>query len=211
MYDVTTGPKPSDVAPAPIPIEPPRDSDVPPAPSFVVGASDLDATAVRLSALTFADAMNTVTLNGALWNFYYVDSADTTWLLGAALAVGANSLQLSATPTGLNRGDYLQIGTELLLCGTIAGNIVQVTRNALGSPTATQTQPQWTLVTRIRKVTIHTQLPPDFTRTADAASWGVVQTLPGARVSPSPASLPTPTVTRPRASSASPATRSSAW
>jgi ABC-type phosphate/phosphonate transport system ATPase subunit len=43
--------------------------------------SDLDSRAVCLTALTFADPMNTVTLNAGTWNFYYVDPSDTDYIL----------------------------------------------------------------------------------------------------------------------------------
>ena len=182
MYDMTAGPKPTDVQPAPVPIEPPRDSGPPPTPVFLVAVSDLDSRAVCLTALTFADPMNTVTLNAGTWNFYYVDPSDTDYILNAALAVGATSLTLAGIPSELNPGDYLQIGTELLLVGTIAGAVVAVTRTQLGSPVAIATQSIGTVVSRVRKLTTHAPLPADFTRSADAASWQVLQPLPSTRL-----------------------------
>ena len=104
MYDVTTGPKPADVAPAPIPIEPPRDSGPPPEPVFSVAVSDLDSRVVQLSALTFADPMNTVTLNAGTWNFYYVDPGDTDYILNAALLVGRRLAHVGWRPVRAQLG-----------------------------------------------------------------------------------------------------------
>ena len=81
-------------------------------PAFSAAISLLDSRVVRLTNLAFADAVNTVTLRASAWSFYYVSITDSTYALGASLSSGAGSVTLSAVPSGIVAGDYIQIGNS---------------------------------------------------------------------------------------------------
>jgi hypothetical protein len=181
MYDVTTGPKPADVAPAPIPIEPPRDSDVPPAPAtFGVEINGLDTQALEIAGIAFDDVINTHLISVAKFTVWYLDAAKPSYLVGSALSSGAGSVTLGSTPTTLAAGDYIQIGAEILLCGTPSGAAVPITRAQLGSPAASAIvgAPVHKLFARV----LVPSFAPGVFDGGDSGDWHLVERIPETKV-----------------------------
>jgi hypothetical protein len=179
MYDMTFvgGPKPADVAPAPIPVEPPRDADVPDAPTFGVEISALDPTVAEVAGIAFAYLnSNTNTINGATFTYYYSDATAPDYLLSANLTTGALSVSLASAPATLSAGDYATIGEEIVLCGTPSGTTLPITRAQLGSTAATAIIGDALLKVFKRVSTV--PLPLGFFLTPEAADWVYMQPLP---------------------------------
>ncbi|MCX6627721.1 MAG: hypothetical protein NTW28_08845 [Candidatus Solibacter sp.] len=179
MYDMTTGPKPSDVTPAPIPTEPLRDDGPPPAPAFGVEVNGLASLALEITGIAFDDTKNTHSIRAAKFTVWFTDPTATEYLVGSALGSGDPSVTLASTPS-LVAGDYIQIGAELLLCGTPSGAVVPVTRARLGSPAASA----------IVGATVQKLFPRGLTATftpgvfdgGDSGDWAIVERIPETKV-----------------------------
>jgi hypothetical protein len=104
----------------------------PPAPTFGVEASALDPTVAEVAGLAFATAVNTHSISGATFAFYYVDPAAAVAHLTARIGSGAPSIQLDSV-AGIVAGSYLQIGTEVVLCGAPSGLVAPITRGQCGT------------------------------------------------------------------------------
>jgi hypothetical protein len=137
MYDLTVGPKPADVIPEPLPSTLPLSGDIgtPPAPTFGVEASALDPTVAEVAGLAFATAVNTHSISGATFAFYYVDPAAAVAYLTAGIGSGDNSMALDSV-AGIVAGSYRQIGAEVVLCGAPSGLVAPITRAQCGTTAA---------------------------------------------------------------------------
>jgi hypothetical protein len=135
MYDVTVGPKPADVMPAPVPVEPARDWGPPPPPAFAVQQSAVDPTQLEISGLAFADSFNTHSVVSAAFACYYVDPDASPDFLSSALLSTDASMHL-ASAADIDAGDLVLVGQEILLCGAPSGTTVPITRAQLGSTAA---------------------------------------------------------------------------
>ena len=127
MYDVTVGPKPADVQPAPVPTESVRDSDVPPQPFFGANPPNYaPAGYLELVGLSFPDVVNTKYIYSGTFSVFYVEgNADAH--LAAAMSSGDTTMTVDAWGS-IATGDMLEVDGEIILIGTKTGTLASVTR-----------------------------------------------------------------------------------
>ena len=178
MYDLTVGPKPTDVIPKPLPASIPLTGDMaaPPAPTFGVEASALDPTVAEVAGLAFSTSVNTHSISGATFGFFYVDPSAPVAHLTAALGSGDQTMQLDSVANAQN-GDYVLIGSEILQCGTPSGNTVPVARGGCGTTAAAAAN--GASVATVKLVCVTAAFSADFFNTdPNAPTWHLEHALP---------------------------------
>jgi hypothetical protein len=182
MYDLTVGPKPVDVVPQPLPATLPLTGDmgVPPAPTFGVEVSALDPTVAEVAGLAFSTSVNTHSVSGAAFSFFYIDPSAAVAHLTAAPGAGDLAVHLD-TVVNAQAGDYIQIGSEILLCGTPSGGAVPVTRAQCGTTAAAAST--GVSVATVRQVGVTAAFGGDFFNTdPNAPTWHLDHALPNMKL-----------------------------
>jgi hypothetical protein len=179
MYDLSSGTVAVDV-PQPTPsVSPIRDSNVPPQPTFLARVAPSDSTAVEVYSLSFADLTDTQTISSGAFSFYYYDGAATPLHLTAGVSSGATSMSLDAV-TGITAGTFVQIDSEIVLCGAPSGLTVPITRAQLG--TAAAGHSSGANVNVLSRILATASFAPGFFSTSSAARWALQQPIPGMTV-----------------------------
>ena len=178
MYDLTVGPKPADVVPEPLPASLPLTGDIaaPPAPTFGVEVSDLDSTVAEVAGLAFSTSVNTHSISGAKFGFFYVDPSASIAHLTSAMGSGDQSIQLDSVANA-QFGNFIQIGNEILQCGTPNGNTVAVLRGCCGTTAAAAAN--GASVATVTLTCATASFSGDFFNTdPNAPQWSIEKALP---------------------------------
>jgi hypothetical protein len=171
-----------DVVPQPLPATLPLTGDMaaPPAPTFGVEVSALDPTVAEVAGLAFSTSVNTHSVSGAAFAFYYIDPSASVAHLTAALGSGDLTIQLDSVGNA-QAGDYIQIGSEILLCGTPSGNTVPVKRAQCGTTAAAASS--GAAVATVLQVGVTAAFGGDyFNVDPNAPTWHLERALPNMKL-----------------------------
>ena len=154
-------------------------------PTFTVEVAALDSshlipTAIEVNGLTFSDPTNTYSIQSGTFTFYYVIEAVIQTTLAAAITSTSATSMSVASASGIVAGTLLQIGREVVLCGTPSGTTIPITRGQLATTpdTALNGASVWMVQQQVGTATF----PLDFVNSAAAADWSFVWVLPDTKV-----------------------------
>lgn len=144
-------------------------------PTFSVDAA-LDPTVAEVWALTFSDPTNTYSIQSGTFTFFYVDEAVILTTLSAAITSTSATSMTVTSASGIAAGDLLQIGREVVLCGTPSGTTIPITRGQLA--TAADTALISASVWSVKQTAATASFPLDFVNSAAIVDWSLLQPLP---------------------------------
>lgn len=180
MYDLTTGQLPAAVSEAAQPQQAARDTNVPPAPTFSARIAGDDPTSAEVYGLSLASTVDVRTVTAGTFKFAYFDATAAQPTITATISGTAASLAVSSA-TGISSGTYLQIGTEIVLCGTPSGLTIPITARAqLGTTAAGHMSGATANILKVKP--IGAVFPYDFFSSASLSSWTLRAYLPGQTV-----------------------------
>jgi hypothetical protein len=146
-------------------------------PSFAVEVSALDPTVAEVTGLAFTNPLNTYSIQSGTFTFCYVIESEILSTLAAAITDPAATSISLVDASQVSAGDHLQIGREVVLCGTPAGGTVPVTRGQLATTPATALNNA--SIWKVQQKATTVSFPLDFVNSAAIADWALMQPLPG--------------------------------
>ncbi|MBM3725504.1 MAG: hypothetical protein FJW40_08780 [Acidobacteria bacterium] len=109
---------------------------------------------LSIAGFGFASLENTRTIEGASITVHLVDElAPVKGMLASSATAGAGVLTISS-PMAVGAGDYLQVGSEIVLLDAVAGTALTVTRGQLGTTAVSHASGAmvWKLERRVRVI-----------------------------------------------------------
>ncbi len=154
------------------------DSGVPPAPVFGISVPR-DGTLV-LAPISFGVLENVSSISTGTFEVFYADDVNpvSTELAGTMDDVQTQVAVVSAA--GLQAGDFIVVGQEALLVGTIVDNVLSVTRAQHGSPAAAHDA--GSRVDRLRAAIYIYSFERGFFAGAESSHWTAAIPLPDVRI-----------------------------
>ncbi len=149
-------------------------------PTYAIGVSALDGTVAQVLNLSFSDPANTYSITAGTFTFHFVIETDIATTLAAAITdLAAGSITV-VNASAIHAGDYLQIGGEVVLCGTPAGTVVPITRAQLATTAATALL--GASIWAVQQTVSTASFPLDFVNSAAILDWTLSQALPGTKL-----------------------------
>jgi hypothetical protein len=149
-------------------------------PSFAVEVSALDPTVAEVTGLAFTNPLNTYSIQSGTFTFCYVIESEILSTLAAAITDPAATSISLVDASQVSAGDHLQIGREVVLCGTPAGGTVPVTRGQLATTPATALNNA--SIWKVQQKATTVSFPLDFVNSAAIADWALMQPLPDTKL-----------------------------